>query len=84
MALLPRLQNTSQLLGHLKIKDRLQAKITNIEKHIRHFDDKDTLLSMEKHLDTCIAIINITNDNMNKEPANKHIQQQRRFYSTTY
>ena len=69
-------QNISRQGG---VQDRLNLKLSKLAAGMNCTNDEDTLLSMEKHIDSCLSIINLF---QNREPANKLITSQRNFYPT--
>ena len=57
------------------------SKLSQISKYITQTLNKESLQQIDKHLTTCISLINIFNPTTT-EPANKKLKQQRKFYST--
>lgn len=57
-------------------------KLSNIAANINRTDDLDTLLKIEKHLNSCASLIKLYKHSNTMEPANKRIQPQRNFFPT--
>jgi len=79
--LISSVQNKARFGSCVGIKDRLQMKLCNIATGIGNINDEDTLLNIDKHLKSCISLINICGHDKN-EPQNKRILTQRNFYAT--
>ena len=80
--LLSSVQNKCTIGGTTQIKDRLLLKVSNIAAHITATADRDMLLDVEKHLNSCVNLFKAYQSQKSNEPSNKRILQQRPFYST--
>ena len=78
------IQNEPTLRIHTNLKDRLMTKLPTVSTFVNDTTDTELLLSLERHIDTCIGTINISRHTTTKstEPHNKLISKQRLFYST--
>lgn len=81
--MLSSVQNKSRLGAKKNIKDKLYMKLSSIAANITSIDDVDTLLSIEKHLNSCTSLLKLCNYDKNIEPANTNILRQRNFFPTT-
>lgn len=80
--ILTSVQNKSKLGTQKSTKDKLYLKLSSIAANITNVDDLETLLSIEKHLNSCTSLLKLCNYVKKLEPANKHIQKQRNFFPT--
>ena len=69
------LRDTNSSMGDDVLKGKMMSK------YITQTLNKEYLQQIDKHLTTCISLINIFNPTTT-EPANKKLKQQRKFYST--
>lgn len=72
-------QNISRLGSYTEIQHRLKLKLSKLAAGMTCTNDEDSLLTMEKHIDSCLSIINLVEK---REPGNKLIAPQRNFYPT--
>ena len=74
----------------LKIKDRLNQKLSALLLLVRNSSDPSLLLSAEDHINSASSLLNLTEtksvaqnaQQISKSPANKHIATQRGFFTT--
>ena len=87
-ALLEKLQEKSQLCDTAVFRREVQTKISVLNGHLNHIEDKETLKGVRSYISSALNLIK-ARQNLGKsfivgkkQPPNKQIEQQRTFFST--